>query len=86
MQDVIRKDHEYVHIQHTYLVASIDDDMRSAEEVGDCTGVGVEETLAGDGDTVSAPIDLHELGQRALQRNETRACVKRGAQNVHWDP
>lgn len=41
--------------------------MRAAKEVGDGAGVGVEETLAGDGDAITAPVDLHELGQSALQ-------------------
>lgn len=44
--------------------------MGSAEEVGYCAGMGVEETLAGDRDTLAAPIDLNELGELALNVGE----------------
>ena len=50
-----------------YLVACADHDVRALEEVRDCGGVTVEQTLAGLGDTVAAPVDLHELGQLALR-------------------
>ncbi len=40
--------------------------MRAAEKVSDGTGVGVEETLASDGDAIAAPVDLYELGQSTL--------------------
>ena len=86
MQDVIRKVHEYVQIQHTYLVASIDDDMRSAEEVGDRTGVGVEETFTGDGNAVTAPVDLDELGQLALRWRFSDASAALTASTLRSDP
>lgn len=50
-----------------YLVARIDDDVRSAQEVSDRAGVGMEQTLPRYRDTISAPVDLHELGQTTLQ-------------------
>ena len=50
----------------TYLIAGIDDDVGAAKEVGDCAGVGVEETLSCDRDTFTTPVDLNELGERAL--------------------
>lgn len=55
--------------------------MGSAEEVGYCAGMGVEETLAGDRDTLAAPIDLNELGELALNVGEyvewvQRRCVR----------
>ena len=51
----------------TNLVARADDDMGATEEVGDGTGVGVEEALAGLGNALTAPVDLDELGERALR-------------------
>jgi len=44
-----------------YLVASVDHDVGSAEEVGDGTRMGVEETFPGYGHAVATPVDLDDL-------------------------
>ena len=68
----------------TYLIAGIDDDVGAAKEVGDCAGVGVEEALAGYGDSVTTPVDLHKLGQRALWRKIRMRLYKSDeTENVH---
>lgn len=74
--------------RETYLVPGVDYDMRTAEEVGDGAGVGVEETFAGDGDTIAAPVDLHELGQSALQIRYVSEHTQRHLENNHvrWGP
>ena len=49
-----------------HLIASLQDDMRTTKEARYGVRVRVEETLLDLGDTVSAPVDLHELGELAL--------------------
>jgi len=48
------------------LVPSGDDHVSSFEEVGDSGGVGVEETLFLNGNTVSTPVYLNEFGELRL--------------------
>ena len=70
-----------------YLVTSVDHDMGSTKEVGDCAGVGVEETLSCDRDTFTTPVDLNELGKLALPT--ISAMGERGtrrASGSRWDP
>ena len=50
----------------TDLIARADDDMRSAEEAGNSRGVCMKQTLLRLWNTISAPVDLHELGKIAL--------------------
>ena len=51
---------------HAHLITSLQDDMRAAEEARYGVRMRVEETLLDLGHAVSAPVDLHELGELAL--------------------
>ena len=50
----------------TDLIARADHDMRSAEEARNGRGVCMKQTLLRLRNTISAPVDLHELGKIAL--------------------
>ena len=50
----------------THLIASLQYDVRAAQEARYGLRVRVEETLLDLGNTVSAPVDLYELGELAL--------------------
>ena len=49
-------------VRETNLVARVDDDVRTAEELCYGARVGVEEPLLDLGHTITTPVDLNKLG------------------------
>ena len=62
-------------VGNAHLITSLQDDMRATEEARYRVRVRVEETLLDLGDTVSAPVDLHEFGELALLWCESKLAM-----------